>query len=56
MSWIMWYPFLPQRRVGSFATYEAPASTKLVMVLLMWISQIENRPVLVLLTPSYWRI
>lgn len=32
-----------------------PRSTKLVMVFLMWIGRIEIIPVLVLLTPSYWR-
>jgi len=41
--------------VGPFATYEVfPSSTKLVMILLMWIGRIEIIPVLVLLTPSYW--
>ena len=32
-----------------------PRSTKLAMVFLMWIGRIEIVPVLVLLTPSYWR-
>lgn len=41
--------------VGPFETYEVfPYSTKIVMILLMWIGRIEIIPVLVLLTPSYW--
>ncbi|WP_336023478.1 TrkH family potassium uptake protein [Halobellus salinisoli] len=41
---------------GPLASYESfPASTKLVMVFLMWIGRIEIIPVLVLLTPSFWR-
>lgn len=32
-----------------------PRSTKLVMTFLMWIGRIEIIPVLVLLTPPYWR-
>jgi trk system potassium uptake protein TrkH len=41
---------------GPFASYEPfPRSTKLVMTFLMWIGRIEIIPVLVLLTPSYWR-
>jgi len=32
-----------------------PTSTKLVMTFLMWVGRIEIIPVLVLLTPSYWR-
>ena len=41
---------------GPFASYEPfPASTKLLMTFLMWIGRIEIIPVLVLLTPSYWR-
>jgi len=32
-----------------------PRSTKLVMIFLMWVGRIEIIPVLVLLTPSYWR-
>jgi len=32
-----------------------PPSTKLAMTFLMWIGRIEIIPVLVLLTPSYWR-
>ncbi|WP_222912711.1 TrkH family potassium uptake protein [Natrinema sp. SYSU A 869] len=42
--------------VGPFETYEVfPMSTKAVMIFLMWIGRIEIIPVLVLLTPSYWR-
>ncbi|WP_226040345.1 TrkH family potassium uptake protein [Natrinema sp. DC36] len=42
--------------VGPFETYEVfPMSTKVVMIFLMWIGRIEIIPVLVLLTPSYWR-
>jgi trk system potassium uptake protein TrkH len=41
---------------GPFASYEPfPRSTKLAMTFLMWIGRIEIIPVLVLLTPSYWR-
>jgi trk system potassium uptake protein TrkH len=41
---------------GPFASYEPfPRSTKLLMTFLMWIGRIEIIPVLVLLTPSYWR-
>jgi trk system potassium uptake protein TrkH len=41
---------------GPFASYEPfPPSTKLFMTCLMWIGRIEIVPVLVLLTPSYWR-
>jgi trk system potassium uptake protein TrkH len=41
---------------GPFASYEPfPGTTKLVMVFLMWVGRIEIIPVLVLLTPSYWR-
>jgi trk system potassium uptake protein TrkH len=41
---------------GPLASYEPfPRSTKLVMTFLMWIGRIEIIPVLVLLTPSYWR-
>ncbi|MFC4356742.1 TrkH family potassium uptake protein [Halobium salinum] len=41
---------------GPFASYEPfPASTKLLMTFLMWVGRIEIIPVLVLLTPSYWR-
>ncbi|WP_435348553.1 TrkH family potassium uptake protein [Haloarchaeobius sp. HRN-SO-5] len=41
---------------GPLESYEPfPTSTKLVMTFLMWIGRIEIIPVLVLLTPSYWR-
>jgi trk system potassium uptake protein TrkH len=41
---------------GPLESYEPfPASTKLVMTFLMWIGRIEIIPVLVLLTPSFWR-
>jgi trk system potassium uptake protein len=41
---------------GPFGTYEAfPTSTKLVMIVLMWIGRIEVVPVLVLLTRAFWR-
>ncbi|QDX41004.1 TrkH family potassium uptake protein [Salarchaeum sp. JOR-1] len=41
---------------GPLANYESfPASTKLVMTALMWIGRIEIMPVLVLLTPTFWR-
>lgn len=41
---------------GPFGTYERfPESTKVVIILLMWIGRIEIFPVLVLLTPSFWR-
>jgi trk system potassium uptake protein TrkH len=41
---------------GPFASYvEFPTETKLLMTFLMWIGRIEIIPVLVLLTPSYWR-
>jgi trk system potassium uptake protein TrkH len=41
---------------GPFASYEQfSVSTKLVMTFLMWVGRIEIIPVLVLLTPSYWR-
>ncbi|ADJ15765.1 TrkH family potassium uptake protein [Halalkalicoccus jeotgali] len=40
---------------GPFGTYEAfPATTKLAMILLMWIGRIEVIPVLVLLTKAFW--
>lgn len=32
-----------------------PRSSKLVMVILMWVGRLEILPVLVILTPSYWR-
>ncbi|MGM0590553.1 MAG: TrkH family potassium uptake protein [Halobacteriota archaeon] len=41
---------------GPLESYEPfPRSTKLFMIFLMWIGRIEIIPVLVLLTPSYWR-
>ncbi|MGB9986035.1 TrkH family potassium uptake protein [Salarchaeum japonicum] len=41
---------------GPLANYEAfPMSTKVVMTVLMWIGRIEIVPVLVLLTPTFWR-
>jgi trk system potassium uptake protein TrkH len=41
---------------GPFASYNPfPWSTKLLMTFLMWLGRIEIIPVLVLLTPSYWR-
>jgi trk system potassium uptake protein len=41
---------------GPFESYEPfPRSTKLAMTFLMWVGRIEIIPVLVLLTPSYWR-
>ena len=41
---------------GPLESYEPfPTSTKLLMTFLMWIGRIEIIPVLVLLTPSYWR-
>jgi len=41
---------------GPYETYEVfPESTKVAMIILMWVGRIEIIPVLVLLTPSYWR-
>ncbi|WP_049969835.1 TrkH family potassium uptake protein [Haladaptatus cibarius] len=41
---------------GPFGSYEPFSdSAKLVMVVLMWVGRIEILPVLVLLTPAYWR-
>jgi trk system potassium uptake protein TrkH len=41
---------------GPFASYEPfPRTTKLAMTFLMWLGRIEIIPVLVILTPSYWR-
>ncbi|SFL16443.1 trk system potassium uptake protein TrkH [Halogranum rubrum] len=41
---------------GPFASYEPfSRSTTLVMTFLMWVGRIEIIPVLVILTPSYWR-
>ena len=42
--------------VGPMNSYiKFPASSKLFMVFLMWIGRLEILPVLVLLTPAYWR-
>jgi trk system potassium uptake protein TrkH len=42
--------------LGPFGNYLAlPATTKLLMVFLMWIGRLEIIPVLVLLTDAYWR-
>jgi Trk-type K+ transport system membrane component len=41
---------------GPLASYEPfPPTTKLALMLLMWVGRIEIIPVLVLLTPSFWR-
>ncbi|WP_423998702.1 TrkH family potassium uptake protein [Haloarcula salina] len=43
-------------RAGPFGTYEGFArSSKLLLILLMWIGRIEIVPVLVLVTPTFWR-
>lgn len=43
-------------RAGPFGTYEGFArSSKLLMILLMWVGRIEIVPVLVLVTPTFWR-
>ncbi|WP_324757710.1 TrkH family potassium uptake protein [Haloarcula sp. GH36] len=43
-------------RAGPYGTYDGFArSSKVVMFLLMWIGRIEIVPVLVLLTPTFWR-
>jgi trk system potassium uptake protein TrkH len=43
-------------RAGPFGAYEGFArSSKLFMILLMWVGRIEIIPVLVLLTPTFWR-
>ena len=39
--------------MGSYLAFSAPA--KLFMVALMWAGRLEIIPVLVLLTPEYWR-
>ena len=39
--------------MGNYLPFSAPA--KLFMVLLMWVGRLEIIPVLVLLTPEYWR-
>ncbi|WP_135828185.1 TrkH family potassium uptake protein [Halorussus halobius] len=42
--------------VGPMESYlPFPRTTKLLMVFLMWIGRLEVLPVLVLLTPTYWR-
>ncbi|UPV75049.1 TrkH family potassium uptake protein [Halorussus limi] len=42
--------------VGPMNSYiPFPSTTKLFMVFLMWIGRLEILPVLVLLTPAYWR-
>ncbi|WP_435077117.1 TrkH family potassium uptake protein [Halococcus sp. AFM35] len=42
--------------VGPMNSYlDFPASSKLLMTFLMWIGRLEILPVLVLLTPAYWR-
>ena len=42
--------------LGPFGSYlEFPATSKLLMVFLMWIGRLEIIPVLVLLTAGYWR-
>lgn len=41
--------------IGPFESYlHFPASSKLVMIFLMWVGRLEIIPVLVLLTPGYW--
>ncbi|CAI50543.1 Trk-type transport system (probable substrate potassium) [Natronomonas pharaonis DSM 2160] len=41
---------------GPYGTYDIfPMSTKVAMILLMWIGRIEIIPVLVLLTAAFWR-
>jgi trk system potassium uptake protein TrkH len=43
-------------QAGPYGTYEGFArSSKVLMFLLMWIGRIEIVPVLVLLTPTFWR-
>jgi trk system potassium uptake protein TrkH len=39
--------------MGSYLGF--PATSKLYMILLMWVGRLEILPVLVLLTPEYWR-
>lgn len=42
--------------IGPMNSYlQFPATSKLLMVFLMWIGRLEILPVLVLLTPAYWR-
>jgi trk system potassium uptake protein TrkH len=41
---------------GPYASYHAfPRTTKVAMILLMWVGRVEIIPVLVLLTDSFWR-
>ncbi|WP_136716454.1 TrkH family potassium uptake protein [Halorientalis salina] len=41
---------------GPYGTYNVfPETTKVAMIVLMWVGRIEIIPVLVLLTPAYWR-
>ncbi|WP_096391230.1 TrkH family potassium uptake protein [Halopenitus persicus] len=43
-------------RLGPFGSYlDLPATSKLVMVLLMWFGRLEILPVLVVFTGSFWR-
>jgi trk system potassium uptake protein TrkH len=43
-------------RLGPMESYiELPATTKLLMVVLMWIGRLELLTVLVIFTPSFWR-
>ena len=42
--------------VGPMNSYlQFPRTSKLLMVFLMWLGRLEILPVLVLLTPAYWR-
>ncbi|ARS89064.1 TrkH family potassium uptake protein [Natrarchaeobaculum aegyptiacum] len=41
---------------GPYGTYDVfPTTTKAAMIVVMWVGRIEIIPVLVLLTPSFWR-
>jgi len=41
---------------GPYGTYAGfPAATKVAMILLMWVGRIEIIPVLVVLSPAFWR-
>lgn len=43
-------------RLGPMGSYiELPATTKLLMVVLMWVGRLELLTVLVIFTPSFWR-
>lgn len=43
-------------QAGPYGTYEGFArSSKVLMILLMWVGRIEIVPVLVLLTPTFWK-